>query len=460
MANKKKKRMIIGLAIGLVVVVIVVLNITRSSEKSVTVQAEKVRTGTIASTVSAAGKIQPETEVDISANVSGKIVRLGIKEGDAVERGQFLVQLDRNRYQALVDQAQAQLASAQARLVEAEAEYRRVKQLYDASLASEADLEAIEARKDVEEANYKASQAYLEKAQDDLSKTTITAPMSGTVSQLNSEAGEVVLGTEQFSGTVIMTIADLSRMEAEADVDETDIIDVDLGQSASIEVDALPDSVLQGEVTEIASSAYTLGRGTQEEVTNFKVKVAILDRVTSLRPGMSATVDIETASHQDVLYVPIQSVVMRAPESDQEEDQEEETEAAEPSDEKAQKTASEEGSKGSQETAAESAGSGEDTEETGTASEQGQSSAEQDETPSDQGREEELIEVVFVVRDDVAVMVPVETGISSDTDTEIVSGLEPDELVVTGSYRALRDLRDGQKVDVKNSDQEPEGERR
>lgn len=428
MAKTKKKKMIIGAAIGLVVVIIVVLNITRSSEKSLTVQAEKVHRGSIASTVSAAGKIQPETEVDISANVSGKIVRLGVKEGDAVEQGQFLVQLDRNRYQALVDQAQAQLASARARLVEAQAEYRRVKQLYDASLASEADLEAVAARKDVEEANYNASKAYLEKAQDDLSKTTITAPMSGTVSQLNSEAGEVVLGTEQFSGTVIMTIADLSRMEAEADVDETDIVDVNISQPASIEVDALPDSVLKGEVTEIASSAYTLGRGTQEEVTNFKVKVAILDRVTTLRPGMSATVDIETASHQDVLYVPIQSVVLRAPESEKKEDREEEAE----------------------------------TMETSAAEEETVTVSQQDEEPSkgEEEEEEKLIEVVFVVRDDIAVMVPVETGISSDTDTEIVSGLEGGEMVVTGSYRALRDLQDGQKVEVENPEQGPEGERR
>jgi HlyD family secretion protein len=429
MAKTKKKKMIIGAAIGVVVVIIVVLNITRSSEKSLTVQAEKVHRGSIASTVSAAGKIQPETEVDISANVSGKIVRLGVKEGDAVEQGQFLVQLDRNRYQALVDQAQAQLASARARLVEAQAEYRRVKQLYDASLASEADLEAVAARKDVEEANYNASKAYLEKAQDDLSKTTITAPMSGTVSQLNSEAGEVVLGTEQFSGTVIMTIADLSRMEAEADVDETDIVDVNISQPASIEVDAMPDSVLEGEVTEIASSAYTLGRGTQEEVTNFKVKVAILDRVTTLRPGMSATVDIETASHQDVLYVPIQSVVLRAPESEKKEDREE----------------------------------GVKTMETSAAEEETVTASQQDEEPSkgeEEEEEEKLIEVVFVVRDDIAVMVPVKTGISSDTDTEIVSGLEGGEMVVTGSYRALRDLRDGQKVEVENPEQGPEGERR
>jgi HlyD family secretion protein len=449
--TKKKKKMIIGLVIGLVVVIIVVLNITRSSEKSVTVQAEKVKTGSIASTVSAAGKIQPETEVDISANVSGKIVRMGVQEGDPVERGQFLVQLDRNRYQALVDQAQAQLASADARLVEAEAEYRRVKQLFDAGLSSEADLEAVAARKDVEEANHKASKAYLEKAQDDLSKTTITAPMSGTVSQLNSEAGEVVLGTEQFSGTVIMTIADLSRMEAEADVDETDIVDVHIGQAASIEVDALPDSMLKGKVTEIASSAYTLGRGTQEEVTNFKVKVAILDRVSSLRPGMSATVDIETASHEDVLYIPIQSVVMRSPASAEEEEKGEggedvETTAGEGEADPGDSTES------APQVTAESSGTGESGAE---------AESDPDEEPSGRDeKKEELIEVVFVVRDDVAVMVPVETGISSDTDTEIVSGLEGEEMVVTGSYRALRDLQDGQKVEVENPDQGPEGERR
>jgi HlyD family secretion protein len=446
MANKKKRKVIIGLVIGLVVMIIVVVNLTRSSQKALVVQAEAVKRGHITSTVSAAGKIQPETEVDISANVSGKIVRLGVKEGDAVEQGQFLVQLDRNRYQALVDQAQAQLASAQARLVEAQAEYRRIRQLYDANLASEADLEAIEARKDVEQANYKASQAYLEKAQDDLSKTTILAPMSGTVSQLNSEEGEVVLGTEQFSGTVIMTIADLSRMEAEADVDETDIVDVAVGQPAHIEVDALPDTVLSGQVTEIASSAYTLGRGTQEEVTNFKVKVAILDRISSLRPGMSATVDVETASHENVLYVPIQSVVMRNPKS---EDEEQEGEG-----------------KGNQEASAgdedeRSADTSDFSEDVASDSAKDQVSSEQIEDRGGKDKDEEkLIEVIFVVEDETAVMVPVETGISSDTDTEIVSGLDDDQLVVTGSYRVLRDLRDGQRVKVESSGAEPGPERR
>ena len=450
MAIKKKKKVIIGLAIALVVVIIVVLNLTRSAEKALPIQAEKVKLGKITSTVSAAGKIQPETEVDISANVSGKIVRLGIKEGDAVEQGQFLIQLDRNRYQALVDQAQAQLASAKARLVEAEAEYRRVKQLYDASLASEADLEAIKARKDVEQANYNASMAYLQKAQDDLSKTIILAPMSGTVSQLNSEEGEVVLGTEQFSGTVIMTIADLSRMEAEADVDETDIVEVAIGQSASIEVDALPDSLLRGEVTEIASSAFTMGRGTQEEVTNFKVKVAIVERVTSLRPGMSATVDIETAAHEDVWSVPIQCVVMRSPEPPEEEE-EKKADAPEESDEEAEaKAKTEPRSADSLETSRETVNDS-------VTADEASGKAEQEE----QGEEpEELIEVIFVVKDGAVVMVPVETGISSDTETEIISGLEGEELVVTGSYRALRDLRDGQKVKIESPDQEPSGERR
>ncbi len=427
MVRKKKKKVIIGLAIGIFMVAIIVLNLARSSEKAIKVQAEEVKKGTITSTVSAAGKVQPETEVDISANVSGKILKLGVKEGDRVVEGQFLVQLDRARYQALVEQAQAQLTSAEARLVEAEAEYRRMKQLYDANLASEADLEAAKARRDVDQANHGAQKAYLEKARDDLSKTTILAPMSGTVSQLNSEAGEVVLGTEQFSGTVIMTIADLSRMEVETDVDETDIVDVQLGQPAKIEVDALPDTAFQGEITEIANTAFTLGRGTQEEVTNFKVKVAILDDVASLRPGMSATVDIETASHKDVLYVPIQSVVLRAPKK-------------------------EEGEKEDQKGKEEEAGI------EATASEKQASSA-QEETESDsmerqdEDEEEELIEVVFVVQDDEAKMVPIKTGITSDTDSEIVSGLEGGEMVVTGSYRALRDLRDGQKVKVEEGEE-------
>ncbi|KPL18040.1 MAG: hypothetical protein AMJ92_09810 [candidate division Zixibacteria bacterium SM23_81] len=429
MATKKKK-VISGLAVALVVIVIIVLNLVRSSEKAIQVQAEEVNRGKITSTVSAAGKVQPETEVDISANVSGKIVRLGVKEGQRVEQGQFLVQLDRNRYQALVDQAQAQLTSAEARLVEAEAEYRRVKELFDANLASEADLEAAKARRDVDKANHGAAKAYLDKARDDLSKTTILSPMAGTVSQLNSEEGEVVLGTEQFSGTVIMTVADLSQMEVETDVDETDIVDVRVGQAAKIEVDALPDTVLEGKVTEIANTAFTLGRGTQEEVTNFKVKVAILDDISSLRPGMSATVDIETASYEDVLYVPIQCVVMRSPKA--EKGEKEEKDEKEEKSKKEEEGASEEGTGDTGEPTEPDSGDREDKKE----------------------EERAPIEVVFVVEDDAAKMVPVKTGISSDTDTEILSGLEGGEMIVTGSYRALRDLRDGQKVKI---EKQPEG---
>lgn len=417
----KKKKLFIGLAIGLLVVVIIVLNLVKSSEKAVEVQAEEVQTGKITSTISAAGRVQPETEVDISANVSGKIVQMGVKEGEMVERGQFLVQLDRNRYQAMVDQAKAQLASAEARLVEVEAEFRRVKELYDAQLTSDADLEAAKARRDVDKANYSAAKAYLDKVQDDLSKTTILSPMTGTISQLNSEVGEVVLGTEQFSGTVIMTVADLSRMEVEADVDETDIVDVCIGQSAEIEVDALPDTTLQGEVTEIANTAFTLGRGTQEEVTNFKVKVAVLDDVSSLKPGMSATVDIKTAFREDVLHVPIQCVVMRAPKSEEQEEGEEGEEA-----------------EGEREKEAKESGPRREGSTTNGTGSEGQ-----------RKKEKELIEVIFIVEDETAKMVPIKRGISSDTDTEILSGLEGDELVITGSYRALRDLRDGQKVKVK-----------
>ncbi len=218
-------------------------------------------------------------------------------------------------------------------------------------------------------------------------------------------------------------------------------------------MDALPDTVLKGEVTEIASSAYTLGRGTQEEVTNFKVKVAILDRATSLRPGMSATVDIETASHQDVLYIPIQSVVMRAPEPPDEESSEEAADATETVDGEEDTLAGDQPEE-APETSAETTGTGEDGAETELESEPDQAPAKGDQ------EKEELIEVVFVVKDDTAVMVPVKTGISSDTNTEIISGLEGEEMVVTGSYRALRDLRDGQKVKVENPDQGPEGERR
>ena len=245
-----------------------------------------------------------------------------------------------------------------------------------------------------------------------MSKTTITAPMAGIVTQLNSEVGEVVLGTSMASGTIIMTISDLSEMEVEVEVDESDVVDVDLGQPVDIEVDALPDTVLKGEVKEIANTAFTRYAGTAEEVTNFVVTIRVLDTVSQLKPGMSATVDITTATHEDVLHVPIQAVVMREPKAPEEEKDSSMVAEAEASED--------EGTEG-----------------------------EEDEEYEEDEEEKEPIEVVFVVNEGEAQMRPVKTGIIGDLDIEIVEGLEDEEMVVTGSYKILsKVLRDGQKVKV------------
>ncbi|UCE20382.1 MAG: efflux RND transporter periplasmic adaptor subunit [Gemmatimonadota bacterium] len=424
----KKKKILIGIGVVVVVGFFVVFNLMKSTEKGLNVQAKKVKRGDLTAKVAATGRIQPAKKVDISANVSARIISLAVKEGDWVEEGQLLVQLDRTLYKARVEGAQASLNSfkAQARLNkanldQAELEYNRQKELFEKRLTSQELLDASKTNLEVQKARYESAkqqvaqaQASLEQAEDDLSKTTITAPMAGIVTQLNSEVGEVVLGTSMASGTIIMTISDLSEMEVEVEVDESDVVDVDLGQLVEIEVDALPDTVLRGQVKEIANTAFTRYAGTAEEVTNFMVTIGVLDNVPQLKPGMSATVDITTATHEDVLQVPIQCVVMREPKIPKEEKDsslvaEAEASEVEPSER----------------------------------DEEGGADAE------DEEEEKEPIEMVFVVVDGEAHMRPVKTGIIGDLDIEIVEGLEDGEMVVTGSYKVLsKVLKDGQKVKV------------
>lgn len=373
------------------------------------VQTAAVEAREIVQTVVATGRIQPVTQVNISADVSAKIMRLSVKEGDWVEKGQFLLELDRERYLAEVESAEANLRSSEAdaavvreNLDKAEKDLARMQDLKQKSLESVANFDAAASAVGVEKARLRSaldrveqSRASLKQARDALSKTTIYAPMAGTVSKLNKEVGEIALGS-QFQEDVILEIANLSGMEALVDVDENDIVQLSLGDKATIEVDALPGKTFQGEVTEIASSAKVAAQGTSDQKTEFEVKVAILDPGTELRPGMTASADIVTEVRASALGVPIQSVAVRTPDQ------------------------------------IGVAGKGEEA--AGGAS---------DFTPDKDG----FVQVVFVVEDGVAHAKQVKTGIQSDTHIELLEGVDAGEQVVTGSYRAIsRDLKDGAKV--------------
>ncbi|MBN2414241.1 efflux RND transporter periplasmic adaptor subunit [bacterium] len=394
MKKSANKKVFIFIGVIVVLAIIVVSNLKKSGPK-VTVQTEKVKRGRIVATVSGSARIQPEVQVKISAKVSGQIMDLAVEEGDYVQKGQFLVQLDPVAYRAAVDQSQSNLDYAEAGYKKAESEYERAQALFENNHSSKAELEIAKSTYEQSKAQVEQSRASLEQAKDNLEKTTIYAPMAGTVSQLNKKAGEMAMGS-QFTLDVIMIVADLTKMRAETEIDENDIVAVTLGDSANIEVDAFPDSVFKGIVTEIANTGTTQGQGTQAEVTNFLVKVAMVDPPARLRPGMSATVDVITETRQNALSIPIQCLTVRAPLTEK----------------------------------SESADSTQAMPATGS---------------------EENIQVVFRIEDGVAKQVPVTVGISSERDYEVIEGLEEGQEIVSGSYRVLsKELKDGTAVTVDN----------
>ncbi len=406
---RKKKKIWIILGIALVVIVVVVVNILKSGEKTYTVQAEKVKKGDITSIVTANGKLSPRTDVKISAYVPARIEQLPVKEGDMVTRGQLLVQLDATEYKAAVNQAEAQLKSAQANLEQTQLTYKRQKELFEKKLTSQEQHDLAMTELKQAEAQQQQAEANLAQARYALSKTTIASPMDGMVTSLNAEVGEIVMiGTMNNPGTVIMTISDMSEIEAEVEVDETDIAEVKLNQEAKIKIDAFPDTSFKGRVSEIGHTALISGLGTQDQVTNFLVKVVLLDSIPDLRPGMSASVDITTNHHENILKVPIQAVVMREEKTDSLKLKKEKTEGAVASEDSA--SAKEEGKK----------------------------------------KEKKEIEGVFIVDNGRAKFMKVKTGIADQQNIEIVSGINDNDMVVTGSYKILRTLKDGDKVKISN----------
>ncbi len=438
MAKKKsnKKWIIIGLVV--VVLVVIVLAVKKGqSSKSTRVAVEKVDRRTIIETVSANGKIEPAKDIKISPYISGEVIALSVKEGDFVHKSDMLAKIDPQIYISNYDRAKAALKSAQANEAQSKARYTqakaqfnktkldfdRSKQLWEKQVISDADYDAAKSAYEVGKAevsaaeeSYKASQfqvssanASLKEAQENLNRTTIYAPNDGTVSRLNVEVGERVTGASQFSsGTEIMRIANLDVMEVNVEVNETDIVRVSMMDTALIEVDAYLDRKFKGVVTEIATSANTTGTSA-DQVTNFDVKIKMLkssyedlikkgDKISSpFRPGMSATVEIQTESVKDVLSVPIQAVTTRA-----------------------------------------------DT--TGRV----KSAREKREDKKSHADENEVTqEYVFVVKDGQAKLTAVKTGVQDNMYIQIKEGVDEGDEVIVAPYRMVsKELKNGDEVTI------------
>jgi HlyD family secretion protein len=376
------------------------------------VQIEKAMRRTITQSVTATGKISPEVQVVISPEVSGEITLLPIKEGTKVSKGEVLMKIKPDIYVAQRDRSAADLTSAKASADRSKSEYDRAKELFTKGLISKSELEAASTAYEVAKSQYDQAHAALSQSEESLRKTTITSPMDGIISQLNVQLGERVLGTSQFQGTTVMTVADLTRMEGRVDVGENDVVLIHSGDTARISVDAFPDRKLTGIVYQIGNSAKTKGLGTQEEVTNFEVRIRVLNKDVVLRPGMSMTATIETETKRNVITVPIQSVTTRSPKGNMKQ----------------------------------------------MSSEGGDDMAANDSKIKQV--KEKVKEVVFIVDNSLAKTVEVKRGISDDLYTEIISGLEENKEVVSGSYKAInRELEDGSKVkveDQKKPNQTPE----
>ena len=414
----RNKWLWIGLGVA-VTAFLIVMGVMRAKRSKVTpVQFARVRQEDITSRVRAPGKIEPKTQVKVSADVMGKIVALPIKEGDHVRRGQLMLQLDDTQYRSGLGQARAAVATAKAREREAEASFRvvdanhaRQRSLFEQKLLSQAEWDQAtntheSARVTVATTHEEVSraQAQLDAAADNVRKCRFTAPIDGIVSALNVEAGEIVItGTMNNPGTEILTVSDLSRMLVRADVDETDIVDMRLGQKAKITVDALPDTFFWGTVAEIGNTAKRSITSTVEGQTNFEVKVVFDTDVPRVRPGMTADVEIETATHARTLGVPIQAVVVRT---------ERDLHAAGKAGRRAKP-------KGDEMLAA------------------------ADDTI---GKKEKEITGLFKVVQGVASFLPVRTGIASETEIEVFADLKAGDLVVAGPYKALRDLKPESRV--------------
>lgn len=420
----KKKTLFIILGVVLVLIVLLVVGkksgMFGKSGNFKQVEIAEIKPLDIVETVSATGKIQPEVEVKLSSEVSGEIIELPIAEGQTVEKGDLLVRINPDIYQsnlqrsqASMENARANYAQSQASLKQAKADYERNKTLFEKGVISKAEWDGIVSSYEVAEANkesayysMQSAAATVTESKDNLGRTNIYAPMSGTISKLDAELGERVVGTQQMAGTEILRVANLSNMEVEVDVNENDIVKVEVGDSTIVEVDAYLRKEFKGVVTEISNSADN--ELTTDQVTNFKVKVRILEEsykdllegkpenYSPFRPGMTATVDIITNKKNEVIGVPISAIVVKA--------------------------------------------------DTSSAAMGATAPTNVETDPS------KLFECVFVKNGEEAKLRVVKTGIQDDANIQITEGLEEGETVITGPYNVVtKTLKSGDKVEVTGS---------
>lgn len=434
--KSKKKWIIIGGLVLLAVLIGVGVVSKRKKQTGTKVTTEKAFVKTITQTVTATGKVQPETEVKISPEVAGEITELPFKEGNEVKKGDLLLKIKPDFYQAQLEQQEASLLSAKAasvlskaHLTKADQDYKQAQDLYAKKLISDAEHLSAKTNLDVAKADYDSSLAQIRRneglvnqSSDQLSKTTIYAPMDGAISSLSSEVGERVAGTGQYGGAEVMRVADLTKMEVRVKVNENDIVNVKLGDKAVVTIDAFPGRKLTGAVKEISSSAQGLSTSSSvnsqaqasasDEVANFLVKIRISDRDIVLRPGMSATADIETQTVENVIAVPIQSVTVRA-------------DGGKTTEELQQQKAKE-------------------------AREKSGNDLEVSEEKAIARRTRDQLQRVIFIRDGGKVrMQKVETGIADNTHIEVKSGVKDGDEVVSGSYAAIsRNLKDGADIEV------------
>ncbi len=426
--STRKRKIIIGV-VGFFVLWLIVSILLLKREKPIPVTTEKAVRKTILQTVSATGKVQPETEVKISPEVAGEIIELPVADGMGIKKGDLLVKIKPDSYKALLEQQEAAISAAKATnlqqkasMLKTEQDLKRAEDMYAKKTISIQEYNAAQAAADVAKNTYESSLHEIERAQagssqarDQLSKTTVYSPINGTVTILNSKLGERIVATGQFAGTEVMRVADLSRMQAVIDVNENDVPNVKIGDKANVKIDAYGDRKFKGTVAQIGNTGKTTGTGTQEEVTNFEVKINLEREDVLLRPGLSCTADIETNMVKDTVAVPMQAVTIRTGDSNL---------SPEEIEKKRLKTA---------------------------ARDKGDNNAdyvnERQEKALQKEEREKLSKVVFLKKGGKAQSAKVTTGISDDTYMEIKSGVQPGDEVISGSYSSIsRKLKDGAKV--------------
>lgn len=403
---KRRKKVIVIFSVIAFIAILIIFNLQSQREKSLKVTVEKVKKENLTSITSASGEVKPKKNVNISAHVAGRIVKIGVEEGQRVKEDDFLLKLDSIQYEAMADRDRAFISSYRAELIRAEATlkkderyYERQKKLYVEKLISEELLESANTQYEISKAQHQAilyqieqAQASLESTLDTLSKTIYNSPIDGIITSLRVEEGEIaMIGTMNNPGTILMTIADLSVMEVEVEVDETDVIGVEIGHRAEVRVDALPDQTIEGKVTEIGSSALQQTTASQES-KDFKVIITLENPPKSLKPGLSASADIITAEKLDVLAVPISALVLR-------------------------------------------------------------------EKEEENSKNDEQEEGVYVVENSRVKFFPVEKGIMGEMMIEIISGLEEGQEIVVGPYSALRQLKDDMLIKQEEKKEEKEATR-